>query len=60
MSAKILYLLPETHHEYDEMNIQQFNRKIDDNEDEIHRKKLKLKKVSGESNDTLDDVMYTY
>ena len=52
--------LAEARYEYGEMNITKLNHRIDDIEDEIFREKLKIKKVSDELSDTIDDMLTNY
>merc|ERR1711944_343966 len=54
------YKVTEARFEYGEMNITKLNQRIDDIEDEIYRKKLKIKKCSDELDDTFDDMISNY
>ena len=46
--------------EYAEMNITKLHQRIDDLEDEIIREKMKINAVSGQLDDTFNEMMSIY
>merc|ERR1712180_40545 len=46
--------------EYGEMNITKLNQRIDSIEDDIVREKMKIQHVSGELDETFDDMLTKY
>merc|ERR1712038_532652 len=60
LSLQNKFKITEARFEYGEMNITKLNQRIDDIEDEIHREKIKIKKVADELGDTFDDMLAHY